>query len=679
MVRRLMGEGEKTLDELKISFNGDKVCEPNEESIINVISSEEELEYKFIIGNDGVWNTIQDFSDKSACKWIPKEKGKYMIMVQGKKEGSNKPFDFMVKEEIVVNDNKNRKIIKQVIVSNTSVFLGEKIYIELVSEEEEVLYRFWKSGKNGWEPLRDYSNENKYVFTAIEEGQHEILIESKRLNSKEKVDEFKTIKFEVSLPLKIEITDFKCLTEDRLINNELVFKVETTFSENRCLIYKFIKINKEGKAVCIQDYSSRKIVTYQEKIPGEYKLLCLVRDLLSKGEFDDRAIIHYDVIPYKEIKINSFEADLPSPQLKGTEIIFNSNVSGGRELLYRYIVEGPYCEDTGYIRNKNYAWKPNEDGEYNISLLVKDISCDTEFEDRASIEFSIDRKSDRPVKIKEIISNNRKRVIVGNPVNIKVNSEGGIIPLYSFIVYKDNIEMERIEYSESNWVNFIPEEKGIYEIEVRVKDKYSSREYDSNVNLNIRCLEYYPAEIDYVLCKNTENYIVGDTISLNVIAQNTDNVLVKYVTKINGHIIEETEFGLEKKLILKPRSAGKYTIDIYAKNIKCTEGYDVKKDVHFYVVDTLPVRDCEITIENEEIKLNNQVTVYANSKGGKQVCYEFYIMEGNNWVKVQEYSRKNYYTFIPFLTGKHKVLVLARSFYKKINYEDYSMIEFEVE
>ena len=214
-------------------------------------------------------------------------------------------------------------------------------------------------------------------------------------------------------------------------------------------------------------------------------------------------------------------------------IIFNSNVSGGRELLYRYIVEGPYCEDTGYIRNKNYAWKPNEDGEYNISLLVKDISCDTEFEDRASIEFSIDRKSDRPVKIKEIISNNRKRVIVGNPVNIKVNSEGGIIPLYSFIVYKDNIEMERIEYSESNWVNFIPEEKGIYEIEVRVKDKYSSREYDSNVNLNIRCLEYYPAEIDYVLCKNTENYIVGDTISLNVIAQNTDNVLVKYVTKIN--------------------------------------------------------------------------------------------------------------------------------------------------
>lgn len=69
-----MGEGEKTLDELKISFNGDKVCEPNEESIINVISSEEELEYKFIIGNDGVWNTIQDFLIKVLVSGYQKKK-----------------------------------------------------------------------------------------------------------------------------------------------------------------------------------------------------------------------------------------------------------------------------------------------------------------------------------------------------------------------------------------------------------------------------------------------------------------------------------------------------------------------------------------------------------------------------------------------------------------------------
>ena len=108
-----MVEGGKTLDELKISFDGEGVKGPNEENVINVISTEKELKYKFIIGNDGIWNTIQDYSKENVCKWTPKEEWKYMIMVQGKKEGSKKPFDFMTKEEIVVDNKKKIKVNKR--------------------------------------------------------------------------------------------------------------------------------------------------------------------------------------------------------------------------------------------------------------------------------------------------------------------------------------------------------------------------------------------------------------------------------------------------------------------------------------------------------------------------------------------------------------------------------------
>ena len=66
------------------------------------------------------------------------------------------------------------------------------------------------------------------------------------------------------------------------------------------------------------------------------------------------------------------------------------------------------------------------------------------------------------------------------------------------------------------------------------------------------------------------------------------------------------------------------------------------------------------------------------SKGGKDVCYEFYIMINGDWVLAQSYSRKNYYTFLPFKEGKYRVLALSKSFYKNIAYEDYSTIEFEV-
>lgn len=673
-----MGEEGNTLDELKISFNGEEVKGPNEENIINVISTEKELNYKFIIGNDGIWNTIQDYSKENICKWTPKEEGKYMIMVQGKKEGSKKPFDFMAKEEIVVDNVKKSKLIKDVNISKESLSIGEKNIINVISDESSVLYRFWRAGKNGWEPLRDYTLDNTFIFTATEEGKQDILVECKRLNSKEKVDEFTTIRFYVNIPLKTEILDFKCLTEERIVNNELMFNVKAAYDDKRSLIYKFIKIDKEGKAVCIQDYSSRKTVYYQEKVPGTYKLLCLVRDLLSNAEYDDRAIIVYDVKPYNKINIESFTSDISSPQLVGTHIKFSTEVSGGRELLYRYIVEGPIGEDTGYIRNNYYTWNSKEEGKYTIKLLVKDISYGGEYEDKKVINFELDQKSDKPVRIKDIITNNKSRVLLGTPINIKVLAEGGIEPNYSFVVYKNSKERERIEYSVANWANFIPEESGEYEVDIRVKDKYSYKEYDSNVILKIKAYEYLPSEIDYILYKNNENYVVGDNISFQVLTQDTKNVLVKTITKINGCVVEEGDYSKDKIFNIKPRCAGKYTFEIYAKNVKCKKGYDSKKEISIYVSDALPVRDTKIFLDREEVRLNEEVTFKVESKGGRQVCYEFYIMEGGNWVKVQSYSRKNYYTFMPFLKGKYKIMAMAKSFYKKVQYEDYSEFTFNV-
>ena len=666
------------MDELKISFNGESIKGPNEENIINVISTENELNYKFIIGNDGIWNTIQDYSKENICKWIPKEEGKYMIMVQGKKEGSKKPFDFIAKEEIVVDSKKDNKIMKDIILNKTTMEIGEKNKISVISDEESILYRFWKAGRNGWEPLRDYTVENSYSFTATEEGRQDILIECKRLNSKEKVDEFITVRFDVNIPLRTEILGFTCLTEEKIVNNELMFKVEASYHDKRSLIYKFIKINKEGKAVCIQDYSSRRTVYYKEKVPGTYKLLCLVRDLLSNEEYDDRALIIYTVKPYNKVKVESFTSDISSPQLIGTAVNFSCEVSGGRELLYRYVVEGPISQDTGYIRNNYFNWSASEKGKYCIKLLVKDISFNGEYEDMKTINFELDEKCDRPVRIKDIITNNRGKVIKGQPINIKVISEGGIEPYYSFIVFKNNKERERIEYNVTNWANFTPEESGEYEIDIRVKDKYSYKEYDSNVILKINSYEYLPAEIDYVLYQNTENYIVGDNISFQVLTQNTKNTLIKVVTKINGYEVEESDYSSNKIFNIKPKCPGKYTFDIYAKNIKCKEGYDCKKEINVYVSDSLPVRDTVITLDKEEVKLNEEVTFKVESKGGRQVCYEFYIMEAGNWVKVQSYSRKSYYTFIPFLKGKYKIMVMAKSFYKKVKYEDYNEFMFIV-
>ena len=60
------------------------------------------------------------------------------------------------------------------------------------------------------------------------------------------------------------------------------------------------------------------------------------------------------------------------------------------------------------------------------------------------------------------------------------------------------------------------------------------------------------------------------------------------------------------------------------------------------------------------------------------MCYEFYIMINGEWTLAQGYSRKNYYTFVPFKNGSYRVLVLDKSFHKDVAYEDYDIVEFKL-
>ncbi|MGY5238122.1 triple tyrosine motif-containing protein [Clostridium tertium] len=681
------------MSELLITFDKESPSVIDEKINIKVISEEDNsVEYKFLEGAPGernlTWKPIQDFSNKKECEWRPRKSGDYMIMVQYKekdsKELKNTKINYQIKgieeKEILESNKKNNKLIKDVIIDKTSLIIGEKINLEVLSSEEEILlYRFWIKGKQGWEPLKDYSTENKLTYTTTKSGDGELLIECKRPSSKENVDDFTTVIFKVKEQPFIEVNAFECLTENLLINEELIFKVGVNCDKSRTILYKFLRVDTNGRITCIQDYSTKNIVSFYEKQKGDFKLLCYVRDIFSNKQYDDRACMMYTIKPYDEIKIRNFSSDLNSPQVAGTNITFKSSVIGGKEILYRYIVEGPVAEDTGYIRSRSFNWEAKLDGEYKIILKAKDISFDGEYEDIKELNFKIDKKGEKPVNILDIFSSKTRGCIKCEPINIKVKAEGGTSLKYSFIVYKDGKEKERSNYGITNWVNFTPEESGEYQVEVRVLDKYSSKEYDVHDFVYFKVKDYQEAEIDYVLLSQKEIYLVGDLIELETIVQNTKNILLRYVTKINGHEVEDTGFIESKRLRVKPKCSGKYTFEIYAKNTLCNEDYDIKKEVSLYVHEATPVSNTKVKIKNKNIVVNNEVTFEVTSEGGKEVCYEFYIMEKGNWVRVQSYSRKNYYTFVPFSTGIYRILVLSKSYYKKVNYEDYISLEFKVE
>lgn len=739
------------------------------------------LEYKYIVGKGGVWNTIQEFSDKNECTWNPKSEGEYIVMVQAREKNGKKSLDYLAKEDFSIvkeenineidkeiafdnslnsfddefngeysnsyeerlsllgnkdievcdkvseftkninsneeakaieitreesklledhledgteeknidilkkdstnldNIKKSQKIIDNVIVSKENIVVGDKYSIEVKPVASGAfLYRFYIKRYNDWDIVRDYTIDNMLRYTATEEGEKEFLIQCKQAESTENFNDYTTIKVQVKEREKVEIINFKSLNKELIKGEELKFKLETNNTDYRDIVYKFYKISKEGKSICIQDYSTKNSVSYVESQEGEYRILCLVKDILSNKEYDDRAIVVYNVKPYRDVKIKDIVVDLNSPQASETEIKIKAEADGGKKLLYRYNIKGPMEEDTGFIKDKEYIWNPKEPGNYEIIVYVKDKSYNGEYEATSKIDFMIEKRGSKPVKILDVVVDKEQNSVIGQPVNIMVNSEGGTHLKYGFKISKNKKILENIAYNKSNWMNFTPNQAGDYEIEIMVKDKYSQKTYDAHTIVYLKVMEYLPGEIDYIIMPYKDNYLVGDPIEFECIIQNTNSVIVRYETKINGHSIEKTDFQKNKKLRFIPKISGKYTIEVYAKNIKCTEEYDCKKEVNIYVSEAAPIINTKIIVNKSVSNVNEELTFEAISYGGKEVCYEFYLMENNEWRKVQPYSRKHYYSFIPFTKGKYKILALAKSYYKKVSYEDYDEVTFEV-
>lgn len=661
---------------MKCSFEGTQ----NDENKIAVhvdSKPDDNLLYKFIIGYNGTWSIIKDFGKESNAFWEPKENGRYSIMVQAKKQESSKPFDYVSRMDYVIRKT-SQKLINEIKFNKKLFKIGEKVIITAEGSEEGLLYRFFIKAGNEWKLIKDYSTHSSVCYSAKVQGMQHVMVECKKNNSSKEFDDFKESSFEVLTINKPQIVKFECLSSEIIAGTSVLFQVDTTAEEGRTTLFKFFKRNSKGNVEIIKDYTTNNIVSYIENESGKYKLLCMVKDMYSQEPFDDRAIINYIVKPYKDIKIVSFTANLNSPQLFGTNVLFTSDVRGGKELVYRYVIEGNEAKDTGYTRNSDYEWNCAIPGSYKIKLFVKDVSCSKEYEDSASMDFVIDEKSKEPACLKKIVLDKDRTILKGETIHIKAVASGSMHLRYSFIIKKDGNVIKRINYGTCSWADFTPQEKGNYKIEVRVKDRYSDREYDSHAVTAIEVFSYIPACIDYILLPKKDYFLSGEQICIEVVTQNISKTLFKYAIKINEHKVEETDFVRSNKYSFTPKCKGLYTVEVFVRNNDSDKTFDAEEEVNIAVNECLPITNTKIICDKKEIKCNEPVNFTASSEGGKNVLYEFYLMEFNEWNVVQKFSRKNFYSFMPYSRGRYKVLVLCKSFYGKLSYEDYDIIEFEV-
>ena len=358
------------MNELAISCNLESPQEQKSKIIINIYNNlKEKLVYKYMIGCNGTWSILKDFTENESVEWIPKDEGKYILMVQAKKVNGSKSFDYVSRMDYVIG-KVEEKLITDVHMDNKKLKLGDKLNITVNTSKMPLMFRYWIKIKDEWEMIKDYCAENTLSWTVKSDGKCQILVECKNVDSKNKYDDFKIEEFQV-FPLKeIKITDFKCLTGKILEDSELIFQVGAQYDVDRTILYKFFKISSNGQVQCVQNYSTKRTVSYVEHKSGEYKLLCMVKDMYSQNKFDDRAMLNFEVKKYSKIYIKNFITDINYPQLCGTKVTLKAETIGGRELLYRYIIYGKSSEDSGYTHSNSYVWESKAPGDYKITIRM---------------------------------------------------------------------------------------------------------------------------------------------------------------------------------------------------------------------------------------------------------------------------------------------------------------------
>lgn len=670
------------MNEIKLNSFIEKY-ENDEYTVVIVVeeSPYDNILYKYIIGYDGKWETIRSFTNEKKITCKLKSQGDYIVMVQAKRENSTKSFDYVSRYEFKIGDI-NKNLIREIKYEDKLYNIGDKLKIEVDTYVDNILLRYWVYEEDNWNLIKDYSNDRKLNWTIRKGKEQEILVESKEENSTKNFEDSKKIRVSVEELETLQIENLKCLSPDLIKGKELTFQVSSNFESKRKILYKFVKIKDDGEVEIVQDYSTKKIVSFIEKIEGSYKLLCYAKDMYSVNSYDDRALLNYNVLSYVEIKIISFTTDNNSPSPIGRSVNFKPIVIGGESILYKYIIVGSEELETSFTKVADYEWIPRRPGEYEISLLVKDESYRGEFEKKETIKYIIDEYKGEIANIESVEMSKEEGIVCDDNILIKVFGGGSKEIRYSFVVKRNDIEIDRITYGTCNYTNFKPIESGLYNIDIMVKDKFSEKEYDAHVEKFIQVRDFREAYIDHILIPVKDRYLIGEIIDFDIIIKNTKDVLIKYILKINGHKVEEIDYKEASTFKFTPAIKGEYVIEFFAKNKKSDKNFDSKKEVKINVIEALPITNTKIYSDKVCFKSGDTVTVKAECQGGRDVLYEFYIMEKGDWNLVSKYSKRNYYSFVTYSKGnipsKYEILVLTKSEGNNSSYEDYDSLEIDV-
>ncbi|EPS48230.1 N-acetylmuramoyl-L-alanine amidase [Clostridium botulinum] len=482
-----------------------------------------------------------------------------------------------------------------------------------------VLYEYWIKDLsiNSWIKLRDYSTTNEVKWTPNKSGKYLIGVHVKDRYSKERLDNFKYVEYNVASLKKATISSLEVsLDGNNVVNNELepgkAYNIKAYGNSSNGVLYEYwIKDLSINSWIKLRDYSTTNEVKWTPNKSGKYLIGVHVKDRYSEERLDNFKYVEYNVASPKKATVNSLEVSLDGNKVvtnelnpgKSYSIKAYGNSSNG--VLYEYWIKD--LSINSWIKLKDYststqvAWTPNKPGKYLIGVHVKDKYSVQKLDNFKYVEYNVASPKKATINSLEVSLNGGKVVNnelqAGEIYNIKAygSSSNGVLYEYWIKDLSINSWIKLKDYSTSTEVTWTPNKSEKYLIGVHVKDKYSTQKLD-----NFKYVEYNVKLSKKAVISNLEvslnGKIVtnnqlnsGKTYSIKTYAESLNGVLYEYWIKdlSSNSWIKLKDYSTSTQITWTPNKAGKYLIGVHVKDKYSNERLDNYKYVEYSVQGSL--------------------------------------------------------------------------------------------
>ncbi|UFT98878.1 SpoIID/LytB domain-containing protein [Radiobacillus kanasensis] len=266
-------------------------------------------------------------------------------------------------------------------------------------------------------------------------------------------------------------------------------------------------------------------------------------------------------------------------------------------------------------------------------------------------------------------------------IRVTANASGGSQLIYQFWVgYQGEWKLIQ-NYSGKSYVDWTPDTSGNYTLNVHVKDKYSSKDYDDYITKEFVINE--PIKVDGLSTSKTSPQELGQTINISASASGSTSLEYKFWAQNidTNQWILLNDYSSSSTISWLPSESGNYKLVVHVREVGSTKSYDAYRTLDYKISEPPRVNISEITVDKVSPQVTgSNINVTAVATGETTLEYKFWAENTSTgkWTLIRNYGSSATANWTPNVAGDYKLVVHAREVGSSKSYDAYRTLNYKI-